>query len=64
MEATTGAWTAIFNIGPAFGELVGDSGALTAFPDSAKYIMTFAMLLGRLEIVVVYVLFTATFWRG
>ncbi len=64
MEATTGAWTAIFNIGPAFGELVGDSGALTDFPDSAKYIMTFGMLIGRLEIVVVYVLFTATFWRG
>ncbi|SDN43397.1 trk system potassium uptake protein TrkH [Lutimaribacter pacificus] len=64
MEATTGAWTAIFNIGPAFGELVEDSGALGAFPDTAKYIMTFGMLLGRLEIVVVYVLFTATFWRG
>ncbi|MCM2560738.1 TrkH family potassium uptake protein [Lutimaribacter sp. EGI FJ00015] len=64
MEATTGAWTAIFNVGPAFGELVGDSGALSAFPDSAKYIMIFGMLLGRLELVVVYVLFTSTFWRG
>jgi len=64
LEATTGAWTAIFNVGPAFGGLVGDSGALTAFPDAAKYVMIFGMLLGRLELVVVYVLFTGTFWRG
>jgi trk system potassium uptake protein TrkH len=44
--------------------MVHESGALTAFPDSAKYIMIFAMLVGRLELVVVYVLFTAAFWRG
>jgi len=64
VEATTGAWTSVFNVGPAFGPMVHESGALVGFPDSAKYIMIFAMLVGRLELVVVYVLFTAAFWRG
>ena len=64
MEATTAAWTAVFNVGPAFGQLVTGSGALTHFPDSAKYIMIFGMLAGRLELIVVYVLFTLSFWRG
>lgn len=63
-EAVTGAWTALFNVGPAFGEAVAPSGALNAFPDTAKYIMIFGMLAGRLELVVVFVLFTPTFWRN
>ena len=63
LESTTGAWTAIFNIGPAFGPSVGPTGALTAFPDTAKWIMILGMLLGRLEIISVLVLFTIRFWR-
>ncbi len=63
-EAVTGAWTAIFNVGPAFGERVGPTGALSAFPESAKWLMILAMLMGRLEIVAVLVLFTPAFWRG
>lgn len=63
IESVTAAWTSIFNIGPAFGPSVGPTGALTAFPDAAKWIMIFAMLLGRLEIVSVLVIFTIRFWR-
>mgnify|MGYP000190909208 CR=1 FL=1 len=64
MESITGAWTAIFNVGPAFGERVGPTGALDAFPDAAKALMIFAMLLGRLEILAVIVLLVPTFWRS
>lgn len=64
IESVTGAWTAIFNVGPAFGDSVGPTGALSAFPDSAKWLMIIAMLLGRLEIVSVLVLFTPALWRG
>lgn len=64
MESMTGAWTAIFNIGPAFGERIGPTGAITAFPQAAKALMIFAMLLGRLEILAVIVLLVPTFWRS
>ena len=32
-------------------------------PDSAKWLLTIGMLLGRLEILTVLVLFTRTFWK-
>jgi trk system potassium uptake protein TrkH len=62
--AITAAWTSVFNIGPAFGPEVGPTGAMNAFPDSAKWLMSFGMLLGRLEMVSVLVIFTARFWRA
>jgi len=64
LEAVTSAWTAIFNVGPAFGEMVGATGSLEAYPDSAKWIMSFGMLLGRLEIIAVIVLLLPVFWRS
>ncbi|MFC7703927.1 TrkH family potassium uptake protein [Plastorhodobacter daqingensis] len=64
LTALTAAWTAIFNIGPAFGPEVGPTGAVDAFPALAKWLMIFAMLLGRLELLAVFVLFVPRFWRG
>ncbi|WP_212524441.1 TrkH family potassium uptake protein [Actibacterium sp. MT2.3-13A] len=62
--AITAAWTSIFNVGPAFGPEVGPTGAMHAFPDSAKWLMSGGMLVGRLEVVAVLVLFMGRFWRG
>ncbi|MBC7132513.1 MAG: TrkH family potassium uptake protein [Roseovarius sp.] len=63
MESITGAWTAIFNIGPAFGPSVGPTGSVQAFPEAAKALMILAMLMGRLEIIAVIVLLLPRFWR-
>ncbi|MET4100661.1 trk system potassium uptake protein TrkH [Roseovarius sp. MBR-78] len=63
IESVSGAWTAIFNIGPAFGPSVGATGSLQAFPDAAKGLMILAMLMGRLEILAVLVLLLPRFWR-
>lgn len=60
--ALTAAWTAIANIGPAFGPEVGPSGSMEAFPAGAKWMMIAGMLLGRLELLSVYVLFSTRFW--
>jgi trk system potassium uptake protein len=60
--ALTAAWTAIANVGPAFGPEVGGTGSVLAFPTSAKWLMIAGMLLGRLELLSVYVLFTVRFW--
>lgn len=62
--AITAAWTAIANVGPAFGPEVSSAGALNAFPETAKWLMIFGMLAGRLEILSVYVLFTRKFWMN
>ncbi len=61
--AITAAWTAICNIGPAFGPEVGATGAVTDFPDAAKWLMMLGMLLGRLEMIAVLVLLLPRFWR-
>lgn len=61
--ALTAAWTSIANIGPAFGPAVGPTGSVEAFPDSAKWIMVLGMMVGRLELLSVYVLFTLRFWQ-
>lgn len=64
LASVTGAWTAIFNIGPVFGAEVGFTGAVNTFPVSAKWLMIGGMLVGRLEIVSVLVLLLPRFWRS
>jgi trk system potassium uptake protein TrkH len=49
------------NLGPGLGEAAGHYGTLN---DTAKWLLAFAMLLGRLELFTLLVLFTHTFWRG
>ena len=48
------------NLGPGLANVAETYGAL---PDTAKWILCFAMLLGRLEIFTLLVLFTPMFWR-
>lgn len=62
--AVTAAWTSIANVGPVFGSGVGPTGAVYAFPDSAKWMMMAGMLVGRLELLSVYVLFMRRFWQN
>ncbi|WP_114965915.1 TrkH family potassium uptake protein [Alkalilacustris brevis] len=62
--AFTAAWTALFNIGPAFGPEVGPTGAVDGFPPLAKWVMIAAMLAGRLEMLAVVVLLLPRFWRA
>lgn len=62
--AITAAWTAICNVGPVFGPGVSATGAVDGFSDAAKWLMIIGMYLGRLEVLVVLVLFLPRFWRG
>lgn len=64
ITAVTGAATAICNVGPALGEIIGPSGNFAALPDAAKWVLSAGMLLGRLELFTVLVLFVPAFWRG
>jgi trk system potassium uptake protein TrkH len=50
----------INNLGPGLGAVTQTYGSLS---DAAKWILCFAMLLGRLEVFTLLVLFTPMFWR-
>ena len=62
LSALSAAAAAIGNIGPAFGS-VGPYNNYAHLADPAKWILSFAMLLGRLEIFTVMVLFSRSFWK-
>lgn len=64
VTALTGAATALTNVGPGLGDMIGPAGNFAAVPDSGKWILGFAMILGRLELLTVIVLLTPVFWRG
>jgi trk system potassium uptake protein TrkH len=62
LTALSGAATALGNVGPAFGRL----GAVNTFAGQAwqaKWIYSFLMLCGRLELYTVIALFSGAFWR-
>lgn len=63
LTATTGALSAITNVGPGLSPQIGPVGSFADIPDAAKWVLSFAMLLGRLEILAVLVIFTPVFWR-
>jgi trk system potassium uptake protein TrkH len=56
-------WTSLGNIGYGFGPLVERTGTFVDFPDAAKWIMTLAMLLGRLGLLAIFVLVLPRFWQ-
>ena len=51
------------NVGMGFSIQLGPDGTYAFFSDGAKLILSFAMILGRLEVMTVLVLFTKSFWR-
>lgn len=64
VTSVSGAAAALANIGPGLGDIIGPAGNFSSLNDTAKWILTVAMLLGRLELMVVYVIFTVKFWRA
>ena len=62
VSAFTGVIACLNNIGPGLGK-VGPAGNYAVLTDFQTWVLTFAMLLGRLELISVLVLFTPQFWR-
>ncbi|SLN25652.1 TrkH family potassium uptake protein [Oceanibacterium hippocampi] len=63
VTAVSGAATAIANVGPGLGDIIGPSGNFQPLPDTAKWLLSGGMLIGRLELFTVLVLFTRRFWQ-
>ncbi len=64
ITSVSGAATAVANVGPGLGDIIGPSGNFSTLNDTAKWILTAAMLIGRLELLAVYAMFTLSFWRA
>lgn len=64
LTAISGAASAISNVGPGLGDVIGPNGNYKNIPDVSKWILSFGMLLGRLELFAILVLFFPSFWRN
>ena len=64
LTAISGAASAISNVGPGLGDIIGPNGNYKTIPDLSKWILSFGMLLGRLELFAILVLFFPSFWRN
>jgi trk system potassium uptake protein len=64
VTAFTGTLTALTNTGPGLGDIIGPSGSFQSLPEAAKWLLSFAMLLGRLEVMAVLILISPAFWRN
>ena len=64
LTSISGAASAISNVGPGMGDIIGPDGNYKSIPDVSKWILSVGMLLGRLELFAVLVLFFPSFWRN
>ena len=64
ITSISGAATAISNVGPGLGSIIGPNGDFSSLPDVSKWILSVGMILGRLELFAILVLFLPSFWRN
>ena len=64
LSAISGAATSISNVGPGLGDMIGPNGNFKEVSDTSKWLLSFGMLLGRLELFAVLVLFFPSFWKN
>lgn len=62
--AFTASLTAISNVGPGLGQIIGPAGNFSAIQDIELSILSFAMIFGRLEFFTLLVVITPRFWRS
>ncbi len=64
VTSITGSATALMNVGPGLGNVIGPAGNFSSLSDTAKWALSAGMLLGRLEFLTLIVLFSSIFWRS
>ncbi|EPY00335.1 Trk-type K+ transport systems, membrane component [Magnetospirillum fulvum MGU-K5] len=63
VTALSGSAAALANAGPGIGDVIGPMGSYRPLPDAAKWILALEMMIGRLELFIVAVLFSRSYWR-
>lgn len=64
ITSLTSSMTAMNNVGPGLGKIVGPAGSFAGFSVMSKLILCFEMLAGRLEIFPMMLIFTPAIWRS
>lgn len=62
VTAFSSAITALSNVGPGLGDIVGPSGNFSSLEGPSLWVMSYLMLAGRLELITVVILLTPAFW--
>ncbi len=63
ITSLSGTITALSNIGPGLGQIIGPSSNFATLPDGAKWCLSVLMILGRLEFIAIIILFFPFFWK-
>ena len=63
ITSVSGAAAALANIGPGLGDQIGPAGNFAGLSDTAKWLLSAGMLIGRLELMAVFAILTSNFWR-
>ena len=63
ITSISAAATSISNVGPGLGDIIGPNGNFSELTNNSKWILSLAMILGRLELFAILVLFLPSFWR-
>ena len=63
VTSISAAATSISNVGPGLGDIIGPNGNFSQLSDFSKWVLSFGMILGRLELFAILVLFLPSFWR-
>jgi trk system potassium uptake protein len=63
ITAFSGAATAVSNVGPGLGSMIGPAGNFASLPHPAIWVLSLGMLLGRLEFFTLLVLLAPGFWK-
>jgi len=64
VTALSGSASAISNVGPGLGDVIGPNGNFSNLSNFSKLSLSLGMLLGRLELFAVLVLFFPSFWKN
>ena len=64
LTCISAAASAISNVGPGLGDIIGPEGNYSALSDYSKTILTVTMFLGRLEMLTILILFLPSFWKN
>ena len=63
LTSFSAAASAISNVGPGIGSIIGPNGNYSSLNNGAKWILSITMLIGRLEIFTILVLLSISFWK-
>ena len=63
LTSLSAAASAISNVGPGLGSIIGPTGNYASIPNEAKWILSITMLIGRLELFTFLVLLSVSFWK-